>query len=69
MKNVRFVGLDVHAETLAVVIAEPRVEVGSLGTMPNSPEEVSRLIRKLGRPEQLRCARGGTYWVCVVLAN
>jgi transposase len=31
MKNVRFVGLDVHAETIAVAVAEVSGEVRSLG--------------------------------------
>jgi transposase len=31
MKKVRFLGLDVHAETIAVAIAEPDGEVRSLG--------------------------------------
>ena len=35
MNNVRFVGLDVHAETIAVAVAEPGGEVRSLGVIPN----------------------------------
>ena len=31
-EKVRFLGLDVHAETIAVAIAEPDGEVRSLGT-------------------------------------
>jgi transposase len=68
MKNVRFIGLDVHAETIAVAVAEPGGEVRSLGTIPNRPESVGRLIRKLGKPEQLRvCYEAGPtgyvlYW-------
>jgi hypothetical protein len=31
MKKVRFVGLDVHAETMAVAVAEPAGEVRPLG--------------------------------------
>jgi transposase len=68
MKNVRFIGLDVHAETIAVAIAEPGGEVRSLGTIPNRPEPVARLIRKLGRAERLRaCYEAGPtgyvlYW-------
>jgi hypothetical protein len=58
MKNVRFVGLDVHAQTIAV--AEAGSEVRSLGVIPNSPEAVNRLIKKLGKPGQLRvCYEAG----------
>jgi hypothetical protein len=68
MKNVRFVGLDVHAETIAVAVAEVGGEVRSLGVIPNRAESVGRLIRKLGKPEQLRvCYEAGPtgyvlYW-------
>jgi transposase len=31
--KLRFLGLDVHAETLAVAVAEPDGEVRSLGTL------------------------------------
>ena len=68
MKNVRFIGLDVHAETIAVAVAEPDGEVRSLGTIPNRPEPIGRLIRKLGKAEHLRvCYEAGPtgyvlYW-------
>jgi transposase len=68
MKNVRFVGLDVHAETIAVAVAEVGGEVRSLGVIPNRAESISRLVRKLGKPEQLRvCYEAGPtgyvlYW-------
>jgi hypothetical protein len=51
MKNVRFIGLDVHAETIAVAVAEPGGEVRSLGTIPNRAESVGRSIRKLGKAQ------------------
>ena len=60
MATVRFVGLDVHAETITVAVAESAGEVRSLGTIPNRPEAVRRLVRKLGPPEQLRmCYEAG----------
>jgi hypothetical protein len=37
-KNTRFVGLDVHAETIAVAVAEGRDRVRSLGTMSIGPK-------------------------------
>jgi transposase len=58
MKKLRFVGLDVHAETIAVAVAEPGGEVRSLGTIPNRVESIRKLVRKLGPPDQLRaCMR------------
>jgi hypothetical protein len=32
-EKLRFLGLDVHAETIAVAVAEPNGEVRSLGTI------------------------------------
>ena len=63
----RFVGMDVHAETIAVAIAEGR-DIRSLGTIPNRPEAVAKLIKKLGDPASLRvCYEAGPtgyvlYW-------
>lgn len=68
MKRVRFVGLDVHAETVAVAVAEPGGEVRSLGVIPNRPEAIRKLVKKLGPAEQLRvCYEAGPtgyvlYW-------
>ena len=69
MKNkVRFLGLDVHAETIAVAIAEPDGEVRSLGTIANRAESIRKLIKKLGQVEQLKaCYEAGPtgyvlYW-------
>ena len=68
MRNVRFIGFDVHALSIAVAVAEVGGEVRSLGVIPNSAESVSRLIKKLGKPEQLRvCYEAGPtgyvlYW-------
>ncbi len=68
MKNVRFIGLDVHAETIAVAIAEVGGEVRSLGSIPNRAESVRRLVGKLGKPASLKvCYEAGPtgyvlYW-------
>ena len=55
MSKVRFVGLDVHAETIAVAIAEAGGEVRSHGTIPNRSESVRKLIRKIGEGAKLKC--------------
>ena len=69
MKNkVRFLGLDVHAETIAVAIAEPDGEVRSLETIANRAESIRKLVKKLGSVEQLKaCYEAGPtgyvlYW-------
>jgi len=67
-KKVRFVGLDVHADSIAVAVAEAEGEVRSLGTIPNRTESVRKLIRKLGGAGSLRaCYEAGPcgyvlYW-------
>ena len=75
MKNVRFIGLDVHAHTIAVAVAVAEPEQGegvrSLGTIANRVESVRKLIRKFGSPGPLRacCEAGPTgyalYWQLV----
>jgi len=67
-ESIRFVGLDVHAATIAVAVAEADGEVRSLGIIPNTPEAIRRLLKKLGRGAQLRvCYEAGptgyvVYW-------
>ena len=59
-EKLRFLGLDVHAETIAVAVAEADGEVRSLGTIANREESIRKFIRKLGSPEQLRaCYEAG----------
>jgi transposase len=67
-EKVRFLGLDVHAETIAVAIAEPDGEVRSLGTIANRTESIRKLLKKLGPVEQFKaCYEAGPtgyvlYW-------
>ena len=49
-EKVRFLGLDVHAETIAVAVAEPDGEVRSLGTIANREDSIRKLIGSLVRP-------------------
>src|ERR1700748_2839789 len=67
-EKLRFLGMDVHAETIAVAVAEPDGEVRSLGTIANREDAIRKLIKKLGAAEQLRaCYEAGPtgfvlYW-------
>jgi hypothetical protein len=48
-KTTRFVGLDVHAESIAVAVAESgrNGEVRSLGLIPNRLESIRKLVQNL----------------------
>lgn len=46
-KSMRYVGLDVHAETISVAVAEEDGEVLSLGKLPNMPQYVAKLVKEL----------------------
>src|SRR5579863_4458879 len=67
-EKLRFLGLDVHAETIAVAVADPDDEVRSLGAIPNRVKSIRKMIRKLGPVEKLRaCYEAGptgyvVYW-------
>lgn len=73
MYKLRFVGLDVHADTIAVAVAETGGEVRSLGMIPNRLESIRKMISKLGPVETLQCCyeAGPTgyvlYWQMVQL--
>jgi transposase len=81
MSTIRFVGLDVHADTIAVAVAEVNGEVGPIGMIPNRLESIRKLVQKLGPAKDLRfCYEAGPtgyvlYWqltglgaVCAVVA-
>jgi hypothetical protein len=60
MSKVRFIGLDVHADTIAASIAEPDGEVRPLGIIPNRLESVRKMVAKLGPVNQLKaCYEAG----------
>ena len=67
-EKVRFLGLDVHAQTIAVAIAEPDGTVRSLGTIANRAESIRKMVKKLGPVVQLKaCYEAGPtgyvlYW-------
>lgn len=67
-RKLRYLGLDVHAETICAAIAEPDGSVRELGTIRNRPEALRKLLTKLGEWASLRvCYEAGptgytTYW-------
>jgi len=80
-KNIKFVGLDVHADTVAVAVAEMGGEVRSVGIVAHEITAIRRVLGKLGKKEQLRvCYEAGPtgyalYWEltrlgidCIVVA-
>lgn len=68
MSKVRFLGLDVHADTIAVAVAEPGGEVRSHGVIPNRLESIRKMVGKVGPAGQLKaCYEAGPtgyvlYW-------
>ncbi len=73
MSKIRFVGLDVHAGTIAVAVAEPEGEVRSLGIIPNRLESIRKPVAKLGAGQQVKaCYEAGPtgyvlYWQLTAL--
>src|SRR5438045_5698739 len=68
MSKIRFVGLEVHADTIAVAVAEGREEVRAMGVIPNRLESVRKLVKTLGPVQHLKaCYEAGPtgyvlYW-------
>ncbi len=58
-EKLRFLGMDVHAETIALAVAEPDGEVRSLGTIANREEPIRKFISRLGPVEHLRACYEG----------
>jgi transposase len=59
--TIKFVGLDVSKEKIAVAIAEEgREEPRYFGMIPHTPEAIRKLVKKLGEPNTLRvCYEAG----------
>jgi transposase len=59
--NTKFVGLDVSKEKIAVAIAEQgREKPRYFGMIPNTPEAIRKLVKKLGDPKDLKvCYEAG----------
>ena len=68
MSKIRFIGLDVHAGTIAIAVAEPTGEVRSIGVISNRLESIRKAMAKLGPAKQLKaCYEAGPtgyvlYW-------
>lgn len=50
-QRTRFLGLDVHKETIAVAVAEDGTEPRLHSTIANRPESVRKLVREIGGPD------------------
>jgi transposase len=65
-----YVGLDVHADTITVAVAEgsSRARGRGVGTIPNRPDAIRKAMKKLGEAKSLRvCYEAGPtgyalYW-------
>lgn len=67
-RTTRWVGMDVHAETIAIAVAEKDGTVNFVGTIPNEPDAVRRALKKLEKGGKLHaCYEAGPtgyglYW-------
>lgn len=73
MSKIKFIGLDVHAQSIAIAVAPSSGEVRFFGVISNRPEAVRKLIHQLGPVEHLRvCYEAGPtgytlYWQLTTL--
>lgn len=72
-EGMRYVGLDVHGETIAVAVVDWKGEEKDLGIIANRPESIRKKLKKLGDPGKLEvCYEAGPtgyvlYWQMVGL--
>ncbi len=55
-REVVWVGMDVHKETVSVAAAEGQTEPHVVGTVANDGQQLPKLLRRLAERGQLRCA-------------
>ena len=60
-KIMRYVGMDVHAESIAIAVVDEGGMERDVAVIPNRPEAIRKCLKKLGRTEELR------RWVLAVL--
>lgn len=66
--KLRYVGLDVHVDSISVAVADDGGDAHSLGTIPNTAEAVRKLVARLAPIDRLRiCYEAGLcgfvlYW-------
>ena len=51
----RFVGLDVHKETITIAVADGPLPAKALSTIPNDLATLLKTLRRLGPPESIVC--------------
>jgi hypothetical protein len=74
MQNVAYVGLDVHKATISVSVAEDGRDgaVRFIGTIPNTPSDVLKLVKRLaknGQRLEFCCYEDGEGDICLMLAE
>jgi len=53
--TIRYVGLDVHKDTITIAVAVGKAEAEVVGTVPNAWMAFHRRLKTLGAAKELRC--------------
>ena len=51
----RYVGMDVHAESIAMAVVDSDGTERDVGVIPNRPAAIRKCLKKLGRAEEVHC--------------